>query len=79
MTDSCSTSTGVRRPQTGNPQVDKATAGLAGLDDLPVDEHAVVYDRVDSGLRAVLSTAGDTAVDDTAEAPDPQTNDESGA
>jgi hypothetical protein len=52
------------RPQTGHPQVDRATAALDGLDDLPVDEHARVYDQVDSGLRAVLATATEAGAQD---------------
>jgi hypothetical protein len=55
------------RPQTGHPQVDRATAALDDLDDLPVDEHAGVYDQVDSGLRAVLASATEAAAEAAAQ------------
>lgn len=65
MTDSATpTGSGRERPHTGDPQVDHAAAGLDRLDDLPVDEHASVYDEVDSGLRAVLGAASDPARDE---------------
>jgi hypothetical protein len=76
VTDSASPPTGTRRerPRTGHPQVDQATAPLDGLDDLPVDEHAGVYDQVDSGLRDVLATAADPAVEDASLASDTPTS-----
>lgn len=76
MTDSASTPTGAstgagrERPQTGDPQVDEATTPLDALDDLPVDEHADVYDEVDTRLRAVMATAGDSAPEDISDSPD---------
>jgi hypothetical protein len=72
VTDSASppTSAGRERPQTGHPQVDQATGALDDLDDLPVDEHAGVYDQVDSELRSVLATATDSVPEDAAAAID---------
>jgi hypothetical protein len=72
VTDSASTPTaaGRARPQTGDPQVDEATTPLDALDALPVDEHADVYGEVDTRLRAVMSTAGDSAPEDTSDSPD---------
>jgi hypothetical protein len=67
------------RPQTGDPQVDRATAPLDGLDDLPVDEHAGVYDQVDSGLRAVLATATEAAAQDASRASGSPTGADQGA
>jgi len=79
--DSASTPTGAgpERPQTGNSQVDDATAALDVLDDLPVDEHAAVYDEVDTRLRAVMATAGDSAPEDTSAASDPPASADPGA
>ena len=61
MTESMPTGFARERPHTGDPQVDDAAAGLDRLDELPVDEHANVYDQVDSGLRAVLGGNSDPA------------------
>jgi hypothetical protein len=79
--DSVSTPTGAgrERPQTGDPQVDDATAALDVLDDLPVDEHAAVYDEVDTRLRAVMATAGDSALEETSAASDPPASADPGA
>jgi hypothetical protein len=38
----------------GEPRVDAALAGLAGLDELPVAEHPGVYERVHEQLVEVL-------------------------
>jgi hypothetical protein len=70
------TGAGRERPQTGHPQVDQATAALDRLDDLPVDEHAGVYDQVDSALRAVL--APDPAAEDVTPASDSPTSSDPG-
>jgi hypothetical protein len=69
VTDIASTPTGAgrERPQTGDQQVDDATAPLDSLPDLPVDEHAAVYDEVDIRLRAVMATAGDSAPEDASD------------
>jgi hypothetical protein len=42
-------------PETGDAGVDAAIAPLAGLADLPVAEHAEVYDEVHRGLQEALS------------------------
>jgi hypothetical protein len=42
---------------------------LDALDDLPVGEHADVYDEVDTRLRAVMATEGDSAPEDTSDSP----------
>jgi hypothetical protein len=69
VTDTASTPTGAgrARPQTGDQQVDDATAPLDALPDLPVDKHAAVYDEVDTRLRAVMATAGDSAAEDASD------------
>jgi len=41
-------------PDTGEPRVDAALTLLDGLADLPVTEHAVVFERVHAELTAVL-------------------------
>ena len=40
--------------RTGDPRVDEVLASLDGLADLPVTEHAAVFERVHERLRAAL-------------------------
>ena len=40
---------------TGNPHVDGVLVTLAGLDDLPVDQHVAVFEAAHVGLRQALS------------------------
>ena len=42
-------------PETGDPAVDAALAPLAALPELPVTEHAEVYDTVQRGLAHALA------------------------
>lgn len=46
------------RPATGHQRVDAAIERLGTLDELPVDEHAAVYNAVHEELRASLTEAG---------------------
>jgi|HubBroStandDraft_3_1064219.scaffolds.fasta_scaffold15734_3 hypothetical protein len=39
---------------TGDSRVDEAIAGLAGLGDLPLDEHPAVLEAVHASLREIL-------------------------
>ncbi|HTU76525.1 MAG TPA: hypothetical protein VMG38_23645 [Trebonia sp.] len=47
------------QPQpTGDSRVDEAIAGLAGLSDLPLDEHPPVLEAVHDRLREILGELG---------------------
>jgi hypothetical protein len=49
----------VPQPQpTGDSRVDDAIAGLAGLSDLPLDEHPAVLEDVHDRLREILGELG---------------------
>lgn len=43
-----------------DPRVDAVLEALAGLADLPVEEHAAVYEQIHAGLRDVLSGTDDS-------------------
>ena len=45
---------GPGRPETGEPRVDAAVAALDELSELPVTEHAAVFEQVHRQLREVL-------------------------
>jgi hypothetical protein len=47
-----------QRSWSGNPDVDEALARLRFLDDLPVAEHAEVYEDIHETLRSALDDAG---------------------
>jgi hypothetical protein len=46
---------------TGDPRVDQAIAGLAALDDLPLDERPAALEAVHDRLREILGELGDPA------------------
>jgi hypothetical protein len=46
-------------PDTGDPRVDQAIAGLAALDELPLDEHPAVLEEVHDQLRGILGELGE--------------------
>ncbi len=44
--------------RTGDEAVDAVVASLAGLDELPVDEHVAVFEQAHDALRRTLAGAG---------------------
>ena len=54
----------VREPvTTGHPQVDQVLRTLEPLSQLPVEQHAAVFEAAHVGLRDALSNAGPAAAD----------------
>ncbi len=51
--------TGPTAVPTGDPRVDRAIAGLAGLDDLPLDDRPEVLEEVHDQLRGLLGELGE--------------------
>ena len=48
------------QPSTGDPRVDAVLDSLLGLDELPVGEHAVVFERAHDALRGALEPEPET-------------------